>query len=156
ERMDAPAREEGVKMLAVVRPLMTTGSAPAGNRAAQVATAVSAFDATLEPLIRRSTLQMVMKSDVVTLETTNSVVLLVAEQVASLSAVLRVQGRTNLLASLIGQAANSPSPQHLAQIQGALQETASAMQTALADVRTATDLAQVRSHVALLQRLAQA
>ncbi|MGL4603113.1 MAG: response regulator, partial [Iodobacter sp.] len=75
----------------------------------QTARAMAAFDAVLLPLINQITIQMISRSDQITLDSTNAVVVLVAEQVASLSAVQRFRGDVVLLASLIAQAANTQS-----------------------------------------------
>ena len=101
--------------------LSRTGAGPQATEAAknlaaalqagpqQTARAMAAFDAVLLPLINQITIQMISRSDQITLDSTNAVVVLVAEQVASLSAVQRFRGDVVLLASLIAQAANTQS-----------------------------------------------
>ncbi|HYD59469.1 MAG TPA: response regulator [Noviherbaspirillum sp.] len=152
--IDGPVREQGKKVVAATGPLLSDMSPDAGHVSA-VRSAVSAFDAVIEPLIQRSTLQLVAKSDVITTEATNAVVLLVAEHVAPVGAALRLQGDANLLASLFGQAANATSGAQLDDISKIFRTTVQGMAKARRELRADAHLTGVDNALAALQRLAE-
>ncbi|HEX7650105.1 MAG TPA: response regulator, partial [Noviherbaspirillum sp.] len=152
--LDGAALDQGRKVVVAARPLLSGAQADPA-RVAAVRRAVADFDAMLSPLIQRSTLQMVSKSDVITTDATNAVVLLVAEQVASVSAALRLQGDGNLVASLIGQAANAKSGVQLAGISKVFGDTVQAMKKARGELRIVANLGEVDAAMTALQQLAE-
>ncbi|MDK2123119.1 response regulator [Parachitinimonas caeni] len=113
---------------------------------------ITRFDATLAPLIRQNTLQLISKSDAITQEATNAVVLLVAEQVGSLSASQRAQGEANLLASLAGQASSAASAAALLDIRQQFRETAKLLMSTLKDLQAPGQIKAIRQHAQDLQR----
>ena len=114
------------------------------DRVKKVEAALSDFDRTLEPIIKRMTFQMIAQSDVITGNAANSVVLLVAEEVSSLSAILRIRGEGSLLASLIAQTPTAGADR-LVDLQRAFDATQSRLQAALVQVKVSSDLSATRA-----------
>ncbi len=101
-----------------------------GDSGKSIEAALSVFDKSLEPVIRKMTFQMISQSDAITGNAANAVVLLVAEEVASLSAILRVRGEGSLLASLITQATEAGADR-LGELQAAFDATQGRLRVAL-------------------------
>lgn len=127
QKADPLAQEAGNNLAASLQ-------APMADSRKDVARAVAAFDGVLLPLINQITIKMISRSDQITLDSTNAVVVLVAEQVSSLSAVQHFRGDFLLLASLITQAANAPSVIRLEEIQSSFIQTTENAKTILGKI----------------------
>jgi signal transduction histidine kinase len=116
-------------------------SPPAGDdtRLQRLGAAMTEFDLTIEPLVRRMTIQMIAQSDVITGNAANAVVLLVAEEVSSLGAVLRMRGDGSLLVSLIAQASTARADT-LDALRESFARTQEHLQAAMADVKVGSGL----------------
>ena len=143
-------------LLASLSPFLTqAGKAPsltpaqAEDQLRKVGAAMAAFDLALEPLVRKMTFQMIAQSDTITGNAANAVVLLMAEEVASLEAILRVRGDGSLLAALIAQASYAPQDR-LVDLRRAFELTQAHLLFALANVKASNDLASTRAAVARL------
>jgi signal transduction histidine kinase len=128
------------------------GSVENEDRLRTVEAALNAFDRSLEPITRKLTFQMIAQSDSITGNAANAVVLLVAEEVASLSAILRVRGEGSLLASLIAQSPTT-GPDRLADLQREFDATLGRLQEALLRVKASSDLKGTRTAVRRLAAL---
>jgi|GEM_PF-610393 len=110
----------------------------------EVARSVANFDAILVPLISQTTLKMISRSDQITLDSTNAVVVLVAEQVASLSAVQHFRGDVVLLASLIAQAANAQSVIQLEEIKRTFAQATTKAKQTLIEIKYSGELKKLQ------------
>ena len=148
------AQLQGLEAQAVVQNLIT-GLAPyvvpdgagAGAddavRVKSVEALFSTFDQALEPVIRRMTFQMIAQSDIITGNAANAVVLLVAEEMSSLTAILRVRAEGSLMASLIALAP-TVGAERLAELQREFAATQERLQLALGKVKASGDLQATR------------
>ena len=114
-----------------------------GVRAKTVEALLSTFDQALEPIIRRMTFQMIAQSDIITGNAANAVVLLVAEEMSSLTAILRVRAEGSLMASLIALAP-TVGAERLAELQREFVATQQRLQQALGKVKASGDLKATR------------
>ncbi|MDW5415198.1 response regulator [Iodobacter sp. CM08] len=122
----------------------------------EVARSVATFDAVLVPLISQTTLKMISRSDQITLDSTNAVVVLVAEQVASLSAVQHFRGDVVLLASLIAQAANAQSLIRLEEIKKMFEQATAKAKKTLLEIKHSDELKNLHRELYSLILLAEA
>ena len=146
------AQLQGLEAQAVVQNLIA-GLAPhvapdgAGAddavRVKSVEALFSTFDQALEPVIRRMTFQMIAQSDIITGNAANAVVLLVAEEMSSLTAILRVRAEGSLMASLIALAP-TVGAERLAELQREFAATQQRLQQALGKVKASGDLQATR------------
>ncbi|WP_159674152.1 response regulator [Andreprevotia sp. IGB-42] len=120
---------------------------------ATVQMAVADFDKLATPMIRKSTLQLLARSESVTLDSTNAVVLLVSQQVASLSAAERLSGEVNLMAGLLGQAMHSGNETRISEIRKSYREAQQRARKALTDMGGLPDHAAVRKELEGLEAL---
>ncbi|WP_374336617.1 response regulator [Leeia sp.] len=151
-RADLSVQQEGRALLETVNKAWSQGEE---SRLTMVVAAVARFDQLVEPQVRASTLQLVSRSDQITLEATNAVVVLVSEQVNSLGAVQRFQGDSNLLLSLLAQAANAPNESQLSVIRATFAKTLAQARHDLADIKTETSLQALRQGVEEIRRLSE-
>ncbi|MCX7204488.1 MAG: response regulator [Proteobacteria bacterium] len=118
--------------------------------------AVAVFDEVMVPLISQITLKMISRSDQITLDSTNAVVVLVAEQVASLSAVQHFRGDVVLLASLIAQAANAQSVIQLDEIERSFIQSTVKAQRTLSEINHVEELKKLKRELSTMLALAKA
>jgi two-component system, sensor histidine kinase and response regulator len=149
QKADPLAQQAGKNLVASLqRPLV--------DPRREVARAVAVFDEVMVPLISQITLKMISRSDQITLDSTNAVVVLVAEQVASLSAVQHFRGDVVLLASLIAQAANAQSVIRLDEIERSFIQTTAKAQRTLQDINHGGDLKKITAELSTVLALAKA
>ncbi|WP_164521472.1 hybrid sensor histidine kinase/response regulator [Iodobacter ciconiae] len=125
------------------------------NPSKEVTHAVAVFDEVLVPLINQITLKMISRSDQITLDSTNAVVVLVAEQVSSLSAVQHFRGDVLLLASLITQAANAQSVIRLEEIEDSFIKTTENANNLLIKINRGEDVNKLKNDLDSLLDLAE-
>jgi two-component system, sensor histidine kinase and response regulator len=120
-----------------------------------VAHALAAFDDVMVPSINQITLKMISRSDQITLDSTNAVVLLVAEQVSSLSAVQHFRGDVLLLASLIAQAANAQSVIRLEEIEKSFIQTTESAKNTYSKINHGDDIKKLKRELRSMTALAE-
>ncbi|MFC7420381.1 response regulator [Iodobacter arcticus] len=147
-KADSLAQEAGKK-------LAQSLPGPLAHSGQEVSRAVSLFDEVMLPLINQITLKMISRSDQITLDSTNAVVVLVAEQVASLSAVQHFRGDVVLLASLIAQAANAQSAMRLEETRASFTQTKAKAKQTLAELNHGEDFKQLRYELNQMINLAE-
>ncbi|WP_176216981.1 hybrid sensor histidine kinase/response regulator [Andreprevotia lacus] len=118
-----------------------------------VQAAVSEFDGVMTPQIRQSTLQLLARSESVTLDSTNAVVLLVSQQVTSLSAAERLSGEVNLMAGLLGQSLHVGTRERIAEIEASYKHAQQRAHQALAEIGPQRGTAEIRRELAALESL---
>ena len=152
----APAGQALLAAISPALPALPALAAPAprdeGQNTRKAQAALLAFDSALEPIVRKMTFQMIARSDVITGDAANAVVLLVAEEVASLSAILRARGEGSLMASLIAQTP-TVSGERLTEVRAAFLATQARMQEVLIKIKAGSDLRAVRGGFAKLSSL---
>ena len=156
----------GQALVATLEPLMssdasaptrassgTAGTDAASDAVRRVQAAIRAFDAALESTIARTTIDMVARSHVITGNAANAVVLLIADEVASLGAILRARGEGSLMASLIAEASSTSTAERLDEVRHAFGATRARLNEALGQVKSSGHLGATRAAYARLTAL---
>ncbi len=152
ESLDANSKEVGAKAIISARALFDKPSTNAEQADDVIRQAIS-FDGTLAPQVQKLTVDLVKRSEQISLDSTNAIVVLVAQQVGSLSAIQRSQAEANQLVGLAGQAANATNEKSLNDLRVAAMAADIAVKQALGEVRINLDLAELRKSLSDLQQV---
>jgi len=146
----------GQALIDVLKPLVE-GEANlfvAPRRAAidDVRTAVHAFEEKARPMLQKAAFAVISQSSVFTSDATNSIVLLVGEEVGTLTRLLEVKGDATLLANLIAESASADGPR-LEAIKSQFVTVSQAVAAALGKIKSTADLKPVTDAVTALGKL---